>query len=166
MVEVRDARPEDADGIARAHVLTWQHAYRGQLPDELLDGLSVERRAERWERDLVDGMQVVVADDDGIVGFVAVGPSRDEDAGDETGELYAIYVVPERWGQGVGRRLMDAAESRLAELGHTRAGLWVLESNERTRVFYERCGWRTDGATKTEEIGDATVTEVRYVTGL
>ena len=37
--EIRRARPEDAEAVARVHVAGWRHAYRGLLPDDYLDGL-------------------------------------------------------------------------------------------------------------------------------
>jgi hypothetical protein len=47
---VRPAVAKDADAIARLHILTWQAAYRAQIPDSYLDGLSDEIpvRAEFW----------------------------------------------------------------------------------------------------------------------
>ena len=47
-VEVRQAIDGDAQAIAEVHVASWQGAYRGLLPDALLDGQSVERRAQWW----------------------------------------------------------------------------------------------------------------------
>ena len=41
-VTVRDATVDDARAIAEVHVASWRWAYRGQLPDDLLDGLSVD----------------------------------------------------------------------------------------------------------------------------
>lgn len=38
----------------------------------------------------------------------------------------------------------------------------MLDANERARRFYERQGWRPDGAEKTEEHSGATLHEVRY----
>ena len=93
------------------------------------------------------------------VGFVAVGLSRDS-GGD--GELYAIYVLPEQWGTGVGRALIEAGEERLRELGHGHASLWVLEANPRARRFYEAAGWSTDGTTRPIEIFGILVPEIRY----
>jgi GNAT superfamily N-acetyltransferase len=58
-----------------------------------------------------------------VVGFVSVGPSRDSDA---SGELFAIYVDPDRWGAGVGTELIAAGERRLSELGHVDAILLGL----------------------------------------
>lgn len=74
---------------------------------------------------------------------MSFGASRDADAGDREGELYAIYVAPERIGSGLGRGLLVAAEDEL-ERDFERATLWVFEQNVTARAFYERQGWRVD----------------------
>jgi len=158
---IRDGTRDDAAAIARVHVDSWRHAYRGHLPPEMLANLSVERRTQGW-RDLLGdaGSPTLVAELDGqIVGFVGVGPSRDEEG---LAELYAIYLDPTRLGTGVGRALMDAALARLRTLGYPEATLWVIDGNDRAERFYRITGWRLDGARKTEQLGDATVMEVRY----
>jgi hypothetical protein len=38
-IVVRRATLDDAPAIARVHVAAWQRAYRGQMPDAVLDGL-------------------------------------------------------------------------------------------------------------------------------
>lgn len=40
---VRKATSEDAPAIAKIHVETWQSVYRGQMPDSLLDNLSIQK---------------------------------------------------------------------------------------------------------------------------
>ncbi len=131
------------------------------MPDEVLDGLSVERRAQGWRRLLKEsGSATLLAEAGGeVAGFVNVGPSRDEEG---TAELYAIYLDPTQYGRGVGRALMDAALARMRELGYAEATLWVLDGNERAERFYRAAGWRREEATKVEEILGATVREVRY----
>jgi len=164
-MRVRPATPGDAEAIAAAHVASWQRAYRGQLPDELLDGLDVARRAEVWKRLLgEEGRRTLVAvDDDGeVTGFVHVHAARDDDTGLDTGEVAAIYAVPGVWSTGVGRALMAAGVRALTEDGFTDAVLWVLDGNERARRFYELAGWAPDGAVKDDQIGGAAVREVRY----
>jgi GNAT superfamily N-acetyltransferase len=117
--------------------------------------LSVEERAEFWRQ-----WPPLVAEIDGeIVGYVSVGPCRDEPS---EGELYAIYVHPEHWGTGIGRELIQAGEQRMRELGHQEAVLWVLEDNPRARRFYEAAGWSTDGTTRPIELLGVEVPEVRY----
>ena len=51
---LRLANPSDAHGLAEMHVATWQVAYRGLLPDDFLDGLTVAARAERWQQILTN----------------------------------------------------------------------------------------------------------------
>ena len=48
MTSVRAATPADAAAIAGVHVRSWQAAYRGIVPDEVLDGLSLPDREQRW----------------------------------------------------------------------------------------------------------------------
>lgn len=166
MVHLRRAREPDAEGIARVHVLTWREAYRGQLPDYLLDSLSVERRTQFWSHEvrvLAAERRPWLADADGeVVGFVSAGASRDNDARDSTGEVYAIYVLPDCWDRGLGRNLLQHAERDLLDHGYDEATLWVLESNQRARHFYEAAGWLADGAVKVERQGDVELREVRY----
>jgi ribosomal protein S18 acetylase RimI-like enzyme len=85
-----------------------------------------------------------------VVGFVTFGPSRDRDTVG-LGEIYALYVDPGRYEGGVGRLLMAHARQRLKEQGFEAAVLWVLLGNERAARFYEREGWKPDGATREEE---------------
>jgi ribosomal protein S18 acetylase RimI-like enzyme len=85
-----------------------------------------------------------------VVGFVTFGPSRDRDTVG-MGEIYALYVDPGRYEGGVGRMLMAHARRRLKEQGFEAAVLWVLLGNERAASFYEREGWKADGATREEQ---------------
>ncbi len=108
------------------------------------------------------GVHVAVATDGEIGGFVATGPSRDEDADASTGELVAIYLRPQLWGIGVGSRLHQAGTAALAARFNV-ATLWVLDSNELAHAFYERHGWRPDGTTKTAALSGSTeIVELRY----
>jgi RimJ/RimL family protein N-acetyltransferase len=157
---IRRARVEDARAIATLHVRTWQVAYRHVFPAEALDAMDVEERVPRWEQNLVtpEVPAWVAEQEDKVVGFVCVGPSRDPDC---DGELYGIYVVPEAWGTGAGAGLMEAGLEYLRAHFHE-AILWVLDDNPRARRFYEKHGWRTDGATRTGSHLGVDTFEVRY----
>jgi ribosomal protein S18 acetylase RimI-like enzyme len=170
---VRPATAADAEAIARLHVVTWQAAYAGLLPAAYLAAMpeSVEQRAERWRTTVATATAtVLVVDAQGtgpqLAGFAALGACRDDDSADHTGELYAIYVDPGQWAVGVGSALHDAGLASLVAAGNTTATLWVLDTNQQARAFYERHGWSPDGSTKPLEIGDVTVNEVRYSTHL
>ena len=43
---VRRATPEDARAISEVQIAGWRHAYRGIVPDAMLDELDVEAGAE------------------------------------------------------------------------------------------------------------------------
>jgi GNAT superfamily N-acetyltransferase len=156
---VRRARAADARAIAEVHVRTWQTAYRHAFPQEVLDGLSADEREIPWRERLEEGYVVWVAEAvDQVVGFAAVGPARTEQ---DTGELYAIYVLPESWGTGAARELMAAAKDWFASEGYTTAILWVLADNPRARRFYEREGWRAEG-TRIDTVRGTDVEEALY----
>jgi ribosomal protein S18 acetylase RimI-like enzyme len=157
-MRIRPATRDDADAVARVQRETWRIAYRDVFPPERLAEDFID--VDRWRRNLEtppDGWTTLVAGDP-VVGFACVGPSRDED---RVGELYAIYVHPERWREGVGRALIERAEEHLAA-DYDQATLWVLAANPRARRFYERAGWRADGAGKEYERWGIAAPEVRY----
>ena len=165
-VHLRRAAERDAAAIAEVHVETWQGAYRDILPAAALQGLSAAQREPFWRQQLETlprERRPWLADAGGrVVGFVTAGPSRDDDAEPETGEVYAIYVRPACWDRGIGRHLLDHAVRDLREWGYAAATLWVIEANARARDFYERSGWTLDAANRTERIWDTDVVEVRY----
>jgi len=166
IVHLRHANEGDAPGIARVHVETWRAAYRDLLPASFLNALSVGARTEFWTAELhlmAAQRRPWVAESEGeVVGFAAAGPTRDEVAVETTGEIYALYVLPDCWDRGVGRSLLIHVERDLVEHGYSEAVQWVLADNQRARAFYQAAGWRADGATKRYPIGGSEVTEVRY----
>lgn len=167
-VEVRRANPDDADGIAAVHVRSWQGAYYGLVPQEYLDQLDPADRVERWRRavrttDWSRGGVMVALAGAQVVGFTAFGPTRDADENlERVGEVRSIYLLPHAWGNGFGRRLMAAAVEHLSRAGYAQATLWVLQSNDRARLFYAKSGWAEDGAVQQDDSRGFPLTEVRY----
>lgn len=160
MVTVRPATLADAPEIAAVHVETWRAAYTGLIAEDVIAGFDIETRKRLWSealsREPRPGSAVFVAEADGtVVGFVAVG------AGDDAGELYAIYVTPGHWGTGAGRALIARGEESLRESGFAEARLWVLDGNERAERFYRSAGW-APGERRTEVIREAEIPERRY----
>jgi ribosomal protein S18 acetylase RimI-like enzyme len=165
-VRIREAEAKDAEPIASIHVRAWQEAYRGQLDDGYLDGLTPQDRLPTTRTMIEsppDDLRVWVAEEEGSpVGFAVTGVSQDADADRRTGELYAVYLEPDRVGTGVGRTLCDHAIADLRSRGFTTATLWVLETNERARAFYEKAGWGADGTVTHERVDCEMRPTIRY----
>ena len=162
MEKIREARVEDAEGIARVHVDSWRTTYRGLMADEVLDGLSYERREQMWLRILSgDKNFTFVAEDEAgrIVGFIDGGLEREGDAVYK-GELYAIYLLEEYQGSGLGRRLPRALVEKLIEAGFSTMLVWVLVTNP-ARHFYEALGGQLVKMKKDERDG-YTLDEAAY----
>lgn len=104
----------------------------------------------------------MLEDDTRVLGFAHVAPSSDDDADERVGELTGIYVVPERWGSGGGRLLMERAVASLRSAGFSEATLWVLDTNERARRFYEMLEWAPDRAAKVDQREGVAMHQLRY----
>ena len=131
---VRDATIADADGIAR-----------------LVSGLgyptSSSQMHVRLEPILRDEEYhtLVACEGDRIVGFIGtrVGPLYESD--DPYGQIMALAMTRDRQRGGVGRVLLQAAESIL--LQHGARVLVVTSGNHRSdaRAFYEKNGYAFTG---------------------
>ncbi len=165
---VRAATVHDASQLAAIHVRSWQEAYRGLLPQTYLDALDTCDRTERWRRavrrtDWVRAGVLVAVPDRDLIGFTRFGPTRDRDDDTvEVGEIKEMYLLPEAWGKGLGRRLMTTSLSRLTAAGYAQVTLWVLASNLRARRFYESGGWVPDGTSRSDHSLGFPIEEVRY----
>ncbi len=163
-VKVRPPKLEEAETLAKVHVRSWQQTYRGQVPDDYLDNLDsqVERRKELWLKLISNPEELglfVSEIEDRPEGFATAGPSRESST---EGELLSIYLLSEYWERGIGYALHEHAITHLRRLGFKEAVLWVLDTNERTRRWYERQGWKADGAEKKEQREGFVLNELRY----
>ena len=161
---LRPAEPDDAIAVARVHVRSWQVAYRTLLPDDYLDQLRPEDRAQKYNFSSLDPLQpqTIVAAEAGVIhGFATTAPAREPDM-PGCGELCALYVDPDQWSRGIGVALVAAARSRLFDLGFRHAVLWVLVGNVRAERFYRIDRWAPDGLRRTESVWGVRVDEIRY----
>ncbi len=164
-IEIRPATVSDAEGIAAVHIESWRAAYKGDVPAEVLEALSVKERASGWRLHLESPVihVSVATSDERVVGFGAVRPTRDETGESGVGEIPTIYVLSSIWRQGIGRALCESILREARTLGFSAVTLWVLSSNRRAREFYEAFGFRLDGGAKIDTALTGTkLHEVRY----
>ena len=164
-ITIRLARLEAAPGIAKVHVDSWRTTYKGLIAEEFLAALSYERRAQTWTENLADPegtsfLYVAETETGEIVGFVSAGPEHEGNP-NYRGETYAIYLVQQVQGQGLGRKLMETAMRELCKRGFSSMLLWVLKDNLPSRKFYEAVGGKYL-LEKPIEIGSQNLIEVAY----
>ena len=166
-MKVRNAVPDDAPAMGRVMVEAWLTAHRGQMPDaawhKRVNEWSPDVSAQAWARAIAERAQgrhrrdvLLVAEDDAddLIALV-LGTEAGDDALGSVAEIGALYVRPDRQGQGIGRSLMMAAGNELVSLGFTKLQIGVLTANLPARGFYEAMGGH--------EIGQRTFDEEGYL---
>ena len=135
---------EEIRGKAYVHWQAWQETYPGMMPQAVLDARTLERCLEqsyRWPDNLL-----VAKDGEKVIGFAGYGESREIP---DCGEIFALYLLAEYQGKGIGSRLLKAALEQLAE--YPKICLWVLKENRKAIRFYEKHDFQPDGMEKFSE---------------
>jgi GNAT superfamily N-acetyltransferase len=159
-VLIRPIRDVDAEAMGRVHAKVWHETYDGLISSATLENVSPRRMAELWTHYTTQGDEhrhAAALVNGEIVGFAATGPARDDDA-PAARELYFVYLLDSWHRKGIGRALFDAVVDDDEPLY-----LWLAERYPGARTFYEKRGFRLDGARRDEPFLGETLTEVRYV---
>lgn len=139
-MEIRIAKEKDVKALARVHVDSWRTTYEGIVDPSFLQSLSYEEREKRWAGVIRENPPFVALNQAGeVVGFASAGAERSGDYPGYDAELYAIYILEEYQGQGLGRRLMTQTIDSLIDKGFKSMLVIVLAENE-ARHFYEALG--------------------------
>ena len=110
-------------------------------------------RVERARTHLRDpGSWFVLANDGpALVGMASAEPLRGEDGADPVIPggcfLNLLFVVPERWGEGIGGVMLDAVLAEAKRRHYSRIHLWTHEDNKRSHRLYRSRGFSPTGRT-------------------
>ena len=160
MIIKRLETKDEIKGKAAVHYQAWKEAYVGLVNQDFLDRRTMEMSLQSAQWAFDNGIATSIAKDgERVVGFVDFGHYR-LDGLHDAGEVYAIYVLKEYYGKGIGYALMKKALDALSEYPQT--AVWVLTGNERAIRFYKRCGFEFDGQKKEIELGTP-ATEARMI---
>lgn len=163
---VRRATEADLPYVAEIHVASWRDAYRGVIPDAVIDARTVEATAEMWAANLAkfpDNLPVAEMPDGQIAGFTCAGLVTDKQrSGAHQFEVYALHVRPDVRRHGVGAALLHAAMARArSNLGLRSMIVHTLRDLRLSRRFYQR-----EGGTLISEghwtVGGVPVPDVAY----
>ena len=160
---IRRARTGDAEAVGRIHVESWNVAYRGIMPDDVIARTDLAYRTTFWAERIADpDWPVFVIEEAGAcVAFCQMIPSRDsDDDSTRVGHITSLHVLPQLRGRGYGRLLMDHVLAEFRRRDFVGVTLWVVEANHPARAFYEKYGFELDGSARTYP--KTNVPEVRY----
>jgi len=168
---VRSATAGDTAAIGAIQARAWHADYPDLLRGATLARAGAEDFAAAWRAALASAGpgQVLLVACAGVmvVGFAAVTPSADADAGPQDGELRALEVDPAHRRAGHGSRLLAAASDSLRQNGFRSMRCWVAAADEPRRGFLASAGMGPDGARRRLGGGDdATLTMARLSAGL
>ena len=160
-INIRNAVLSDAKGIAKVHVDCWKTTYKNIISDQYLNKLTYASREQLWENNIPNGGVYVAENKEGeIVGFSSGGIERTGNYNGFEGELYAIYILKDYQGNGIGKALVKPIIKEITELGLNSMLVLVLEDNI-SRLFYESLGGKKI-ATVEVEISEKKLLELVY----
>jgi ribosomal protein S18 acetylase RimI-like enzyme len=129
---IRPATPADEPALRALDLATWSTIATPTPPPP------PDREFE------LDG--VLVAElEDGIAGYVKLGPALPLESARHVLEIKALAVSPAHRRRGIGRALMDAAIREARTAGARKLTLRVLAHNADARALYARCGFEVEG---------------------
>lgn len=161
--KIRYAKVSDARALAEIHVNSWQKAYKGIIPDEVLKNITVEKREKYFTKVLTERTEddAIIFKNNEAVGFITIGKCRDKDKTKDYGEVWGVYLLPDYWRKGVGCKLIKWGLEELRKRDYKKVTLWVLEKNSKARNFYEKIGFNYYGTVNKINIGE-NLNECRY----
>ncbi|MCK7614542.1 GNAT family N-acetyltransferase/peptidase C39 family protein [Roseibium sediminicola] len=112
-----------------------------RIENSVFDGDRISRRSFRRFLESAGACLLVAEDTDGVVGYVLLLLRQ----GTALARLYSLAVSPDRQGQGLGARLLDAAEAAAFEHDRIVLRLEVREDNAGARGLYEQGGYKALG---------------------
>jgi GNAT superfamily N-acetyltransferase len=119
---------------------------------EMIEALTSRTRDSGWAstfQALLSGTrgEVLVADESGaLLGVVTFSYNLAIRYSGEYAQLEELIVDPAARGKNVGGLLVEAAIRRARARGCAEFGLYLLESTERNRPFYEKYGFQHIGS--------------------
>lgn len=160
---LREVARAEYPAIADLHIASWRSAYRGIVKDRFLDETIYENRRSHWADTATWnrwGFVLGAADAAGaLLGFIACW--EDKPSGFDV-LLDNLHVHPERKGGGIGRALVGAAATRIAQAGHRSVYLHVFRDNARAVNFYRAIGGTVDEEGFDETFGEK-LPQLRFV---
>ena len=149
-MNITDAKFEDMKQLGHIMSVSFRTAFSGFVSRQTLDACAQEENCVALLESIFREGKVrfLIGENSGMLAWQEVG---------DVAEIIAIHSLPESWGTGLGRAMLEEA---LLQIGDRPVFLWAFKENKRARRFYEKHGFRWDGSERVSEFDGAL--EVRY----
>jgi len=151
MAVIRKVQPGDEKDLAFIQTESWKAAFKGIIPDDLLEKCTDRTRAENMYRGLLEehiGNGYLLFDDEGRPHCIAWWDKARDEKMIGYAELICIHSLPGNWRKGYGSMMMNGVLTDVKNAGYDRILLWVFDKNERAIGFYNAHGFARGGETK------------------
>ena len=141
-ITIRPAVEADTRAMVKVNVDTLKATYAHFYPPHLLAARTYEAveaswRPRLWHSPTIEEYPFVAETEAGeIIGVLICGPIADPDY---QAEIFTLFVLPDYHNQGIGKKLVQGAVTKLLERNLTSMVVWVLKDNP-AQYFYEAIG--------------------------
>ena len=138
-MNIREANAEDMELIANLYVMNWKKTYVGLLPDNFLNGLTVNDGINKWQEYLTkEKHRIFVAyENENFWGFSAC---KEDEELKNCLYLDSLHVSESSRGKGVGTKLINTVGSYAYIKGYEHMSICIVKGNDNAKNIYERLG--------------------------
>ena len=138
-MNIREANAEDIEPIASLYVMNWKKTYVGLLPDNFLNGLTVNEGIKKWQEYLnkEKHMIFVAYENEKILGFSAC---KEDEELKNCLYLDSLHVSETSRGKGVGTKLINTVGSYAYIKGYEHMSICIVKGNDNAKRIYEKMG--------------------------
>ena len=143
-MHIRPATTNDTDKIIDVVQSAYKFSYRGFVPDEYLNSLSINDELKKKWNGYVQKYECYVAEKDEIINAFLMLDCDDET---KVFEICILYVAPKFQKNGIGSQMVSHACNIKKKRGYSKCKLWTIKNGPAIN-FYEKTGFIASGQEK------------------
>ncbi len=155
-IKIVKATTLDAVEMAYIKQNTWKACYPEILPRDYIDTeTGFEQNYFNFQNTILRSVHstYVVKFNNIIIGMLELLPGTEKDLEGNVCQLAYIYVLPDYWNKGFGKRIFRFIKKTVKAKKYDTLYLWNFRGNIRADYFFTECGFVTDGVVKSVDMG-------------
>ena len=134
-MNIREANAEDMEPIANLYVMNWKKTYIDLLPDNFLNGLTVNDEIKKWQEYLTkEKHRIFVAyENESFLGFSAC---KEDEELKNCLYLDSLHVSEISREKGVGTKLINTVGNYAYIKGYEKRSICIVKGNDKAKGLY------------------------------